>query len=42
MINLLKYDKAYDWLIDVRGDYVAYAISGEAYDYVTETGRKMF
>lgn len=41
MIHLLKYDKEYEWLIEVNGDYVAYAVSGEAYDYVEQTSKRM-
>lgn len=41
MINLLKYDTSYEWIIDVKGDYVAYAVSGEASDYVAETSERM-
>lgn len=41
MINLLKYDKEYDGPLTVKGDYVAYAVSGEAYDYVAETSERM-
>jgi len=41
MINLLKYNKAYDWIIEVMGDYVAYAVSGDADDYVEQTSKRL-
>ncbi|WP_167397434.1 hypothetical protein [Lysinibacillus mangiferihumi] len=41
MINLLKYDTSYEWIIDVKEDYVAYAVLGEASDYVAETSERM-
>ena len=41
MINLLKYNKDYEWLINVKGKYIAYAVSGEAYDYVEETSERL-
>lgn len=37
MINVLKYDTPYELLLDVKGYDVAYAVSGEADDYVAET-----
>ncbi|MGE7022187.1 hypothetical protein [Solibacillus cecembensis] len=41
MINLLNYDKEYDGWIEVKGEYVAYAVSGEADDYVEQTSKRM-
>lgn len=40
-INVLKYDKDYDGLITVKGEYVAYAVWVEADDYVEETSQRM-
>ncbi|MEK4424901.1 hypothetical protein [Solibacillus sp. FSL K6-1523] len=41
MINLLKYDKEYEGLIEVKGEYVAYAVAGEADNYVEQTSRRL-
>lgn len=41
MINVLKYDRDYMGMIDVRGEYVAYAVTGEASDYVEETSERL-
>lgn len=43
MINLLKYDDAANLtgMIDVKGDFVAWAVWGEADDYVEETSIQM-
>lgn len=41
MINILKYDRPYELLLDVKGYDVAYAVSGEAHDYVEETSVRM-
>ena len=41
MINLLKYDREYAWMIEVKGDYVAYAVSGDADDYVEQTNKRL-
>ena len=41
MINLLKYDREYEWIIEVKGDYVAYAVSGDADDYVEQTSQRL-
>lgn len=41
MINLLKYDRPYELLLDVQGYQVAYAVSGEADDYVAETSERV-
>ena len=41
VIDLLEYDKDYDGLITVKGEYVAYAVWGEADDYVEETSQRM-
>lgn len=41
MINLLKYNTDYEWLINLKGEYIAYAVSGEAYDYVEETSERL-
>lgn len=41
MIHLLKYENEYDWILQVKGDFVAFAVTGEAYDYVEETSIRM-
>lgn len=41
VINLFKYDKDYDGPITVKGEYVAYAVLGEADNYVEETSQRM-
>lgn len=41
MINLLNYDKEYEGLIEVKGEYVAYAVWGEVDDYVEQTSKRM-
>ena len=41
MINLLKYNKDYEGFINIKGKYIAYAVSGEAYDYVEETSERL-
>ena len=41
MINLLKYNKDYEGFINIKGEYIAYAVSGEAYDYVEETSERL-
>ncbi|MEG0473288.1 MAG: hypothetical protein RR588_13225, partial [Solibacillus sp.] len=41
MINLLKYNKEYDGLFEVKGECVSYAVSGEADDYVEQTSRHL-
>ena len=41
MINILRYDRPDDLLWDVYGYDVAYAVSGEAHDYVEETSIRM-
>lgn len=41
MINILRYDRPDDLLWDVDGYDVAYAVSGEAHDYVEETSIRM-
>lgn len=41
MINLLRYDRDYSGMIQVAGYSVAFAVSGEAHDYVEETSMRM-
>ena len=41
MINLLRYDRDYSGMIQVAGYTVAFAVSGEAHDYVEETSIHM-
>ena len=41
MINILRYDRPYELLLDVKGYDVAYAVYGEAHDYVEETSEWM-
>lgn len=41
MLNILKYNIPYELLLDVQGYKVAYAVSGEADDYVAETSERM-
>ena len=41
MINLLKYDRPYELILNVKGYEVAYAVWGEANDYVAETSERM-
>lgn len=37
MINLLKYDRPYELLLDVQGYDAVYAVYGDAEDYVEQT-----
>ena len=41
MLNILKYNIPYELLLDVQGYKVAYAVSGEADDYLAETSERM-
>lgn len=41
MIHLLRYDRDYSGMIQVEGYNVAFAVSGEAHDYVEETSIRM-
>lgn len=41
MIELLKYEHAYDGLMMIDGAYVAYAVTADAEDYVEETSARM-
>ena len=41
MINLLKYNREYEWVIELKGNYVAYAVWGDAHDYVEQTSQRL-
>ncbi|MER2190705.1 MAG: hypothetical protein ABS951_07065 [Solibacillus sp.] len=41
MIHVLKYDREYSGMIELKGGYAAYAVAGDAHDYVEETSQRL-